>query len=124
MTDKDIQLYARQYLLNRVNKYRDLLDITVDTGEEDIAILLEHYKKSYEHYHKELAKLDLIIDVGEHIGLKLKEIRYEMGLTQREFASRAGISCSFLSLVERGLRTPHAKTLKNMAKGLGIDNLI
>ncbi len=49
-------------------------------------------------------------------GIKLA--RTEQGLTQRELALKAGISVSYLSLIERGKRNPNISTLIKIANAL------
>jgi len=40
--------------------------------------------------------------------------------SQEELAERAGISVSYLSMIERAERTPHIKTLEMLASALDI----
>lgn len=49
-------------------------------------------------------------------GIKLA--RTEQGLTQGELAFKAGISVSYLSLIERGKRNPNISTLIKIANAL------
>lgn len=54
------------------------------------------------------------------IGDRLKRIRGESGLSQREFSSRVGISFSTWQTIENGKNVPSGETLLKIA-GLGFD---
>lgn len=41
-------------------------------------------------------------------------------ITQEELAEKAEISVSFLSMIERGERSPHLQTLQSIAAALGV----
>ncbi len=51
---------------------------------------------------------------------RIRTLRGSRQLTQEEFASRAGISVSFVSMIERGERSPSYETLLQLALGLDI----
>jgi transcriptional regulator with XRE-family HTH domain len=55
-------------------------------------------------------------DVGRYI----REQRRQAELSLRKLASQAGVSNPYLSQIERGLRQPSAKILKDIAKALQI----
>jgi transcriptional regulator with XRE-family HTH domain len=55
-------------------------------------------------------------DVGRYI----REQRRQAELSLRNLASQAGVSNPYLSQIERGLRQPSAKILKDIAKALRI----
>lgn len=56
-----------------------------------------------------------------NIGYAIKLCRQQRKLTQSELADRAGVSISYLSLLERGERSdPGLSSLKKIAKGLDI----
>ncbi|MBI3183707.1 MAG: helix-turn-helix transcriptional regulator [Myxococcales bacterium] len=59
----------------------------------------------------------------EHLGLlarRIRMMRERKGITQEDFASRCGISVSFVSLLERGERSPSYETLVEVASALDI----
>ncbi len=60
------------------------------------------------------------------VGINIKSLREEQGLTLRDLAKKLGISASFLSQVERGKASPSLSTLKNISDALSttIGNLI
>jgi transcriptional regulator with XRE-family HTH domain len=54
------------------------------------------------------------------VGNKLRIIREERGLSQRELAQRAGISTNAVSLIERDENSPSVSTLQNLAAALNV----
>jgi transcriptional regulator with XRE-family HTH domain len=61
----------------------------------------------------------LVKDVGHKIRL-LRLGRSGGRMTQEHLSERAGISVSFLSMIERGERSPHLETLARIAEALGV----
>jgi transcriptional regulator with XRE-family HTH domain len=59
-------------------------------------------------------------EVSRQLGRRINQLRKLRGLTQEELAERAGISVSFLSMIERAERVPHLTTLAQLADALGI----
>lgn len=53
------------------------------------------------------------------IGLNVRRIRQELGLTQEAFAERSGFSQQYISDLERGRRNPTLVTLFELAQALG-----
>jgi transcriptional regulator with XRE-family HTH domain len=58
--------------------------------------------------------------VSEQLGLELRRIREERGLTVEELAERSGISATTIRAVERGAREAHGDTVANLARPLGL----
>lgn len=58
-----------------------------------------------------------------NIGTKIKNLRKSRKMTQEDFAAKIGVSRSTLSCYEIGQRTPHLKTLQEIAEifGVGLD---
>jgi transcriptional regulator with XRE-family HTH domain len=54
------------------------------------------------------------------LGSRLRALRKERDLTQRELASRAGVSSNAISLIERGEISPSVATLQNLAAALSV----
>lgn len=54
------------------------------------------------------------------LGGKLRQIRSERGLSQRELAERAGISANAISLIERNENSPSVATLQSLAAALDV----
>jgi transcriptional regulator with XRE-family HTH domain len=57
--------------------------------------------------------------LGETIGLRLKRLRLERGLSQRELAA-PGVSYAYISRIEAGTRQPSVKALRKLAAKLAI----
>ncbi len=57
-------------------------------------------------------------------GLKIRSLRKDKGLTQRELAGRAGISPSYLNLVELNKRAAGEALLGRIAAGLEVDRAL
>ena len=53
------------------------------------------------------------------IGLKIKELRLENGLTQEELANRCELTKGFISQIESNLTSPSIHTLDNILEVLG-----
>lgn len=61
------------------------------------------------------------MDYIESLGNKVRNRRYELGLTQEELSQRTGLSTGHISDIENGHRKEiQTKTIKRLAKGLGI----
>lgn len=56
---------------------------------------------------------------GETIGQRLKRLRLERGLSQRELAV-PGVSYAYISRIEAGTRQPSVKALRRLAAKLGV----
>ncbi|MDI1494677.1 MAG: helix-turn-helix transcriptional regulator [Candidatus Liberibacter asiaticus] len=53
------------------------------------------------------------------IGLRLKEIREQLGLNRIEFGRAIGVTCTAISNFERGNRTPRITTAQNIKRVIG-----
>jgi transcriptional regulator with XRE-family HTH domain len=56
---------------------------------------------------------------AETIGHRLRRLRHERGLSQRELAS-PGVSYAYISRIEAGARRPSVKALRMLARKLGV----
>ena len=54
-------------------------------------------------------------------GKRLRVLRVERSLTQEQFAELIGISIDFLSVIERGLRSPSFEKIELIAKRLDLE---
>jgi transcriptional regulator with XRE-family HTH domain len=61
-----------------------------------------------------------LINKDISVGSKLRAIRDERGLSQRELAQRAGVSANAISLIERDENSPSVATLQSLASALQI----
>lgn len=50
------------------------------------------------------------------VGEKIKELRKKNNLKLEELAEKTGLSISYISLIERGLKNPSLKALEKIAK--------
>jgi tetratricopeptide (TPR) repeat protein len=62
---------------------------------------------------------DLSSPAGETIGQRLKRLRLDHGLSQRELAA-PGVSYAYISRIEAGTRQPSVKALRRLAAKLGV----
>jgi transcriptional regulator with XRE-family HTH domain len=60
--------------------------------------------------------------VARDVGRRIRELRMGHGerMTQEDLSARADISVSFLSMIERGERSPHLETLASLAHALQV----
>lgn len=54
------------------------------------------------------------------LGTVVAQRRRESGISQEEFAFRAGLHRTSISLIERGCKSPTLDTLDQIAKALGV----
>jgi len=55
-----------------------------------------------------------------NVGLRLKVLREERGVSMRELARRSGLSANALSMIERNLTSPSVSTLTKLATALEV----
>lgn len=60
------------------------------------------------------------MDVGRRVGANIKRIRRERGFSQEELAHRADMHRTFVSQIERAVKSPTLETLDKIAKGLDV----
>ncbi len=58
--------------------------------------------------------------MSERLGLELRRIREERGLTIEQLAKKSGISATTIRVVERGAREARGDTVARLAKPLGL----
>lgn len=64
--------------------------------------------------------------IGHHMDLltrfagNVRRLRSKKKLSQKALADRVGISVSYVSMLERGQRSPPLETIEKMAKALGV----
>jgi transcriptional regulator with XRE-family HTH domain len=58
------------------------------------------------------------MDVRRRVGLNVKNMRKELGLSQEDLAFECGLHRTYISGVERGVRNPTIKVLERIAKAL------
>jgi transcriptional regulator with XRE-family HTH domain len=62
------------------------------------------------------------MDVRRRVGLNVKRFRQERGLSQEEFAFKAGLHRTYISGIERGVRNPTILVLEEIASALGVSS--
>lgn len=60
------------------------------------------------------------MDVRRRVGLNLKRVREEQGLSQEAFADVCGLHRTYISGIERGVRNPTVVILDKIAKALKV----
>jgi transcriptional regulator with XRE-family HTH domain len=70
-------------------------------------------------HNRELMEPDSSPAAGETIGQRLKRLRLERGLSQRELAA-PGVSYAYISRIEAGTRQPSVKALRRLATKLAV----
>jgi transcriptional regulator with XRE-family HTH domain len=60
------------------------------------------------------------MDVRRRVGLNLRKLRQERGLSQEELAFQCGLHRTYISGVERGVRNPTVLVLEEIATALGV----
>jgi transcriptional regulator with XRE-family HTH domain len=58
--------------------------------------------------------------IDEKFGQILKKLRTEHGQSQEEFAANIGMHRTYISQLERGLKSPSLRTLEKICKELGL----
>jgi transcriptional regulator with XRE-family HTH domain len=58
--------------------------------------------------------------VNERVGLKLRRLREERGISVEELAKKSGISATTIRVVERGAREARGDTVARLAQPLGL----
>ena len=62
-----------------------------------------------------------MMDVVETTGDKVKRLREDLSLSQRELAKEAEVSPATILKIERGgVEQPHPSTVRKLAKALGV----
>jgi len=60
-------------------------------------------------------------EIRDNLGKVVRFYRKQRRLSQAELAEKAGISITFLSKIERGIKFPTSDTLSGLANGLDVE---
>lgn len=60
-------------------------------------------------------------EISKKLGLRIKELRENRGLTQLKFAEIINMEASNLSKIERGVQIPKEESLENISKALDVE---
>ena len=58
--------------------------------------------------------------IDSRVGKRIKECRERLGLTQEEFAEKAGFTTNYISTIERGASFPRYEPLVRLLNGLQV----
>lgn len=58
-------------------------------------------------------------DLKAAIGIVLRAKREKLAISQEEVAERAGVDRTYVSILERGLKSPTVETLEKICRALG-----
>jgi len=59
--------------------------------------------------------------IKDDLGKTIKFLRFRNGLSQADLAEKAGISITFLSTIERGIKFPQPDILSKLSKALNVE---
>lgn len=62
------------------------------------------------------------MDVRRRVGLNVKQLRQDLGISQEELAFDCGLHRTYISGVERGVRNPTVMVLEKVAKALKVSS--
>lgn len=62
------------------------------------------------------------MDIRKRLGLNVKRLREQKGLSQEEFGFESGIHRTYISDVERGARNPSVTQVEKFAKALNVSS--
>ena len=62
------------------------------------------------------------MDVRRRVGLNVKQLRQDLGISQEELAFECGLHRTYISGVERGVRNPTVVVLEKVAKALKVSS--
>lgn len=57
----------------------------------------------------------------KNLGINIKRLRKEKGLTQQQLADKAGMDYPYLGMIERGEKNPTLEFIGKIAKGLNVE---
>ncbi len=60
------------------------------------------------------------MDLLARFAANVRRLRAKKKLSQKALADKVGISVSYVSMLERGQRSPPLETIERMAKALGV----
>jgi len=60
------------------------------------------------------------MDVGQRVGANIKRLRKAQAISQEELADRAGVHRTYISQVERAVKSPTLHSLDRIASALGV----
>ena len=61
-----------------------------------------------------------MVGISNIIGVRLKQHRKRLGLTQEEFAEKCGLHTTYIGQLERGKKNASLESIEKIVQGLGI----
>jgi transcriptional regulator with XRE-family HTH domain len=61
-----------------------------------------------------------ITNTHKKLGIRIKELRKQLGMTQEDLAFQVGVDRSYMGFVERGEKNPTLSKLTKIAKSLKV----
>ena len=55
------------------------------------------------------------------LGMRIKQVREERGMTQADLAAKVGVHSVYLSRIERGVQVPSLPLLEKLARALRVE---
>ncbi len=62
----------------------------------------------------------MVKELSRQLGLRVRQLRDDQGMTQEDLAAKAGITWHFVSSIERGIKTGTLETLAAIATALDV----
>jgi DNA-binding XRE family transcriptional regulator len=100
-----------QFELDRASKTKRYY-VLIDQASEE-ARLAAHWQEKLEHFLDIQARMEVNMR-------RLKELRQLRALSQEELAEESGVGRATISRIERGETGAHGRTLRRLAKALGV----
>jgi transcriptional regulator with XRE-family HTH domain len=60
------------------------------------------------------------MDLLQRFAANVRRLRAKRNLSQKALAERSGVSVSYVSMLERGQRSPPLETIEKLARALGV----
>jgi len=60
------------------------------------------------------------MNIQTQLGIRIKQLRREKGISQEELAFKAGLHRTYMSDIERGMRNVSIRNIEKIAKALGV----
>ena len=60
------------------------------------------------------------MDLLQRFAANVRRLRAKKNLSQKALAERSGVSVSYVSMLERGQRSPPLETIEKLARALGV----
>ena len=79
------------------------------------------FRISFHEYTFLIGKKGIRMD-NKAVGRRIRETRLSKGLTQEQLAELAGVSPTYISVIERGVKSPQLDTFVPLCNALGVSS--